>query len=232
MARALGLKSEGSSCLPNPVGSPAFPGQPCPPHPPTVRLYVEAGVATPGGEPTWELARAAGSARSLKPLSINCGSWSWSWRPLTASLPRHRRSLIFQSEEGGKKTLLLRPAPSNWDLGKAFPFDRIAHPWRSWGKKKKKLWDPILSLGEVAASSSSLLMPGRTSHKPWAGEDPPRNSSTPEDRGTTPRLLGSRRTRRPHRDTPRGPTSPRQTPARFLQLALTHNISLWTPVNY
>lgn len=142
VARALGRKSEGSSCLPNPVGSPAFPGQPCPPHPPTVRLYVEAGVATPGGEPTWELARAAGSARSLKPLSINCGSWSWSWRPLTASLPRHRRSLIFQSEEGGKKTLLRRPAPSNWDLGKAFPFDRIAHPWRSWEKKKKKTLGP------------------------------------------------------------------------------------------
>lgn len=118
-----------------------FQGSRAPP-PPTVRLYVEAGVATPGGEPTWELARAAGSARSLKPLSINCGSWSWSWRPLTASLPRHRRSLIFQSEEGGKKTLLLRPAPSNWDLGKAFPFDRIAHPWRSWEKKKKKTLGP------------------------------------------------------------------------------------------
>lgn len=232
MARALGLKSEGSSCLPNPVGSPAFPGQPCPPHPPTVRLYVEAGVATPGGEPTWELARAAGSARSLKPLSINCGSWSWSWRPLTASLPRHRRSLIFQSEEGGKKPSSSAQHHPTGTWGKLSLLIELPIHGEAGEKKKKKLWDPILSLGEVAASSSSLLMPGRTSHKPWAGEDPPRNSSTPEDRGTTPRLLGSRRTRRPHRDTPRGPTSPRQTPARFLQLALTHNISLWTPVNY
>lgn len=146
VARALGLKSEGSSCLPNPVGSPAFPGQPCPPHPPTVRLYVEAGVATPGGEPTWELARAAGSARSLKPLSINCGSWSWSWRPLTASLPRHRRSLIFQSEEGGKK-------PSS---------SAQHHPTGTWGKLSLLIELPIH--GEAGEKKKKTLGPHP---EPW-----------------------------------------------------------------
>lgn len=80
-------------------------------HGPSMWPHREASVARLGREPTWELARAIRGARTLTPLSINCGSLSWSWRPPTASLTLC--SPIFQSEEGGNPP----PPPSTTHLG-------------------------------------------------------------------------------------------------------------------
>ena len=87
-------------------------------HDPSKWPHMEAGVARPGGEPAWELARATVGARTLTPLSVNCGSWSWSWRPLIASLTL--RSLIFQSEEG-ENIPPLPPGTTSCGFGESYP---------------------------------------------------------------------------------------------------------------
>lgn len=114
------------------------------------------------------------------PLFINRGSQSWSWRPLTASLML--LSLIFQSEEGEKPP---PPPPSSTQLGfgKSFPFRSNCPSTEKLGEKTGTL---IPRLGEVAAISSGLPIPGLTGHKPWGGEDPLRNFPTTKDRRTKP----------------------------------------------
>lgn len=71
VARVLGPKDEAGSCLPNPLGSPAFPGWPQPPTLPHMETHV--------ARPARELARAAEGPKTLMPFSIRRGPWSCSW---------------------------------------------------------------------------------------------------------------------------------------------------------
>lgn len=161
-----------------------FQGSHSPPHCHTWRLMLPDQPWNPPRN--WS--EPLGGPRTLMPLSINRGSW----RLLTAFLMLCR--LIFQGVEGEKPYLLFPPPPPppppNGSVGKSFLF-RLNCPIHG-EAGKKKIWDCIQRLSEVAANCPGLPIPGLMSHKPWGGEDPLRNPPPPprtEEQGPPPPAL-------------------------------------------